>query len=97
LSADAERGRQWAKTCKACHDIDSHQPDHPQGGPNLHDVYLSLAGTQSLKLGYQYHPPLIAARNAGVMWTDDNLCHYLEGPEAFLHQATGQSFALRFI
>jgi hypothetical protein len=44
---------------------------------------VPLAGTQSLQYKYQYHPPMIAARNAGVMWTDENLYDYLEGPEAF--------------
>jgi cytochrome c2 len=91
LAADAQRGKQWAPTCKACHDTDVHQPVHTQGGPNLHDVYLSVAGTQSLKYEYRYHPPLVAARNAGLIWTDENLDHYLEGPESFLNQTTGKS------
>lgn len=93
LGEAAARGKQWSGTCKAaCHDIDVQLPSHPTGGPNLHDVYMSLAGTESLKYGHQYGPPIIAAREAGVVWTEDNLDHYLKGPEAFLRRATGRSF-----
>ena len=87
LSQDAERGRQWANTCKSCHDIDVQKPISPRGGPNLHDVYQSLAGTVSVKYDYRYGPPSEAARVAGIVWTDDNLDRYLQGPEAFLSSA----------
>lgn len=92
LSEDAARGRLWAPTCRGCHDIDSNRPLKPTGGPNLHDVYLALAGTQSLKYGYHYQQPLVAARNAGVLWTDTNLNDYLEGPQSFLDRVTGKHF-----
>lgn len=92
LSEAAGRGRLWAPTCKGCHDIDAHHPSNPTGGPNLHDVYLSVAGTQSLRYGYQYRQPLVAARNAGLIWTDTNLDRYLESPESFLARVTGKHF-----
>lgn len=92
LSEDAQRGKVWAPTCKGCHDINPYAPEHPSGGPNLHDIYQSLAGTQSLQYHYEYHSPILAARDAGVVWTDDNLDRYLSGPEAFLRQATGRAF-----
>jgi cytochrome c2 len=92
LSDDALRGKQWAPTCKSCHDIDARRPLSPIGGPNLHDIYLSQAGTQSLKYGYNYHKPLVAARDAGLIWTDANLDGYLKSPESFLNRVTGQHF-----
>ena len=92
LSPDASRGRAWAPTCKGCHDIASTRPERPSGGPNLHDVYGSAAGTESIKYEYQYHPPLIAARAAGIIWSEENLYKYLEGPREFLENATGKQF-----
>lgn len=92
LSDDAKRGRAWANTCKSCHDVAAHQPSHPQGGPNLQDVYMSLAGTRPLPPGRENYPPLVAARDAGVVWTDDNLLQYLRNPKDFLERATGKSF-----
>jgi cytochrome c2 len=92
LSEEAKRGREWVSTCKACHDIEVRQPADPKGGPNLHDVYQTLAGTASLKYKYPYKPPLESARNAGVIWTDENLDQYLQGPKDFLKRVTGRSF-----
>jgi cytochrome c2 len=92
FSEDAARGRQWVPTCKGCNDIESDRPLSPAGGPNLHDVYLSVAGTQSLKDGYHYHEPLVAARNAGVIWTEFNLDRYLQSPRSFLDPIAGKHF-----
>jgi cytochrome c2 len=36
---------------------------------------------------------LAAARDAGVIWTDDNLFQYLGAPKQFLEKKTGKSFA----
>jgi len=91
---DAQRGREWAPTCKACHYITEHPypPPRGSGGPNLQYVYMSLAGTQPRSDGRDHYPPLIAARNAGVVWTDENLFNYLRDPKGFLENATGQGF-----
>jgi cytochrome c2 len=100
LSEDAMRGRVWAPTCKGCHDItNTQQTDlkHWSGGPNLQNVYMSLAGTQQAvknpTAAYQYpYPPLAAARDIGVVWTDDNLFLYLRDPKGFLDRTTGKTF-----
>ena len=42
-------------------------------------------------IGYTM-PPYIAAREAGIIWTDDNLFQYLKGPKDFLDQKTGKNF-----
>jgi cytochrome c2 len=42
-----------------------------------------------------YHhplPPLAAARDAGDIWTGENLFEYLRGPKQFLKKTTGLSF-----
>ena len=92
LDGAAARGSAWAPTCRVCHDIAPGRPAEPAGGPNLHDVYETLAGTVSLKYGYAYAAPIQAARRAGLIWTADNLDHYLKNPRAFLERFTGEHF-----
>jgi cytochrome c2 len=100
LTDEAARGRELARNIctAACHNIspaDDLKDSNP--GPNLQNVYMSLAGTTPAPLdptGVYHHPapPLAAARDAGIMWTDDNLLEYLSGPKAFLDRKTGQHF-----
>jgi cytochrome c2 len=92
LDDDAKRGQAWARTRKGCHDIADGEPSHPSGGPNLQNVYMSVAGTSPVSLRQQHYPPLIAARDAGMIWTDDNLDEYLKGPEQLLTSRTGKHF-----
>ena len=101
LSDEAARGRVLAqKTCTAyCHSISPHEldPNHANPAPNLQNVYMSLAGTTPAPqdpTGVYHHPlpPLAAARDAGIVWTDENLLEYLRGPKVFLDRKTGQSF-----
>jgi cytochrome c2 len=100
LTDDAAHGRELARNIctAACHNIspaDDLKDSNP--GPNLQNVYMSLAGTTPAPLdptGVYHHPspPLAAARDAGIVWTDDNLVEYLNGPKAFLDSKTGQHF-----
>ncbi len=102
LTDDAARGRVLARTTctAACHNISPAEqldPKHSNSGPNLQNVYMSLAGTTPAPLDPTdvYHhplPPLAAARDAGVVWTDENLLEYLRGPKVFLDRKTGHSF-----
>jgi cytochrome c len=100
LTDAAIRGRTWAPTCKGCHDISPTELDlkNSSSGPNLQTAYMSLAGTTSVPQNptraYQHpYPPLAAARDAGVIWTDENLSAYLKDPKGFLVAVTGRSFA----
>ena len=101
LPDDAARGRLLAQaTCTAaCHNISPSEldPKHSNFGPNLQNVYMSLAGTTPAPLDPTdvYHhplPPLAAAQDAGVVWTDENLLEYLRSPKAFLDKKTGKNF-----
>jgi cytochrome c len=99
LTDDAARGRALAhKTCTAdCHSISPATLDLKNPGPNLQNVYMSLAGTTPAPLDPTdvYHhplPPLEAARDAGIVWTDENLLEYLRDPKAFLDRKTGHNF-----
>jgi len=101
LTDDAARGRVLAQTtCTAyCHHISAAEFDSENSnfGPNLQNVYMSLAGTTPAPLdptGAYHHPapPLAAARDAGIVWTDENLLEYLRSPKAFLDKKTGKTF-----
>jgi cytochrome c len=92
LSDDIRRGERWGTTCKACHDIAAYPPARRSGGPNLQNVYLSVAGTQPNFSGRPSEPPIVAAREAGIIWNDANLLDYLKDPQAFLVRATGKRF-----
>jgi cytochrome c2 len=101
LTDEAARGRVLARTtCTAgCHNISAAELDPNQSnfGPNLQNVYMSLAGTTPAPLdptGVYHHPspPLAAARDAGIVWTDENLLEYLRSPKAFLDKKTGKNF-----
>jgi cytochrome c len=101
LTDDAAHGRALArKTCTAdCHNIGPAEfdPKRSNPGPNLQNVYMSLAGTTPAPLDPTdvYHhplPPLAAARDAGIVWTDENLLEYLRDPKAFLDRKTGHNF-----
>ncbi len=101
LTDEAARGRGLARTTctAACHNISPTEldPKHANPGPNLQNVYMSLAGTTPAPrdpTGVYNHPlpPLAAARDAGIVWTDENLLEYLRGPKAFLDRKTGNNF-----
>jgi len=58
---------------------------------------MSPAGTQhapiNLTAAYHYpYPPLAAARDAGVVWTEENLLAYLRDPKGFLDRKSGKDF-----
>jgi cytochrome c2 len=101
LTDDAARGRELARTtCTAyCHNISPAELDlkHANFGPNLQNVYMSLAGTTPAPwdptAAYHHpYPPLAEARDAEVVWTEENLLEYLRGPKVFLDRKTGHSF-----
>jgi len=101
LPDDAAHGRVLAQTTctAACHNISPAELDlkHSNPGRNLQNVYMSLAGTTPAPrdpTGVYQHPmpPLAAAHDAGIVWTDENLLEYLSGPKAFIDRKTGQNF-----
>jgi len=101
LTDDAARGRVLARTTctAACHSIspDELDPKYSNPAPNLQNVYMSLAGTTPAPRDPTdvYHhplPPLAAARDAGIVWTDENLLEYLRAPKAFLDRKTRHEF-----
>ena len=63
----------FAERCSACHALDANK-----FGPMLGGVVGRKAGSVA---GYPYSPAL---KGAGLMWSADNLDHWLSGPQQFL-------------
>ncbi|SHJ03842.1 cytochrome c [Shimia gijangensis] len=81
---DAEKGEKAFKKCKACHTIVS-----PEGevvfkggktGPNLYGVVGAVAGSQDFKYG----DGLVAANEAGFVWTEGSLAAYTASAKDWL-------------
>ncbi len=64
------------RTCQACHSIDKDGED--QLGPNL----WGIAGSKAARR--PDFPYSAALRNSGIVWTDDNLDHWLTSPAKFV-------------
>ena len=91
---DLAKGEKDFKKCKSCHGIVD-----PEGevlfkggktGPNLYGVVGRQAGTVE---GFKYGKSLIAAGEAGLVWTPELLDAYIKNPKDFLKEQTGDSKA----
>lgn len=76
-AGDPVKGKQVFNQCKACHWL-TDKP-RPKMGPNLNGLFGRKAGTSP---SYKAYSP--ALRQAGFVWTDDKLDHWLENPRTFL-------------
>ena len=84
---DAANGEKEFRKCKSCHAIASAEESIVKGGktgPNLYGVIGRAAGTAE---DFRYGADLVAAGEAGLVWTTEALAEYIEDPKAFL-QAT---------
>jgi cytochrome c len=89
---DAAKGEADFKKCKACHTIASDDEVIVKGGrtgPNLYGVVGRAAGSTDFK----YSSGLLAAGEAGLVWTEDEIATYLADPTAYLREATGDDSA----
>lgn len=76
---DAEAGKAVFKKCAACHQVG---PDAAnKTGPALNDLIGRKAGTVD---GFKYRPSIVAAGEKGLLWTEEELTAYLEGPTKYL-------------
>ena len=71
-----QRGAKIYARCRACHTLD--QDGKHKVGPNLWDVYGSVAGS---KEGFAYSK---AMRASGVTWDDETMDGYLKRPSAYM-------------
>lgn len=75
-SADRDRGRQQAFTCRACHTLEAGGAHGV--GPNLHGIFGQNAGTRD---GFDYSEAL---RDTDFVWTPRALDAWLREPADFL-------------
>lgn len=90
LAQDAANGEKEFRKCKACHMIQS--PDGSdvvkggKTGPNLYGVVGRKAGTYE---GFKYSDALLKLGEAGEVWTQDDLAHYITDPNKYVEDKVG--------
>ena len=94
-SGDAEAGEKAFNQCKACHAItDADGNDIVRGGktgPNLWGLPGRTAGAYE---GFdKYKDAIVAAGEAGLVWDEATFVAYVQDPNAFLKEFTGDSKA----
>ncbi len=92
-AGDATAGEKTFKRCKACHTIANGDTVIVRGGrtgPNLYGVIGRTAGTVD---GFRYGKDMVAAGEAGLVWTEAALAEYVADPTAYLRTYLGNDSA----
>ncbi len=92
-SGDAAAGEDTFKRCKSCHGIVDGDEVIVRGGrtgPNLFGIVGMTAGTIE---GFRYGDSIVAAGEAGLVWTEETLAEYVSDPSAFLQSYLDDSSA----
>ena len=76
LVADGEK---IYKKCKACHAVGADAKN--KVGPQQNDLIGRVAGTAD---GYKYSKAMIAAGEAGLVWTEESLAVWLKAPKKYV-------------
>ncbi len=78
-AGDAVKGEKVFKKCATCHMVG---PDAKKKvGPPLNDIIGRKAGSLE---GFKYGKSIVAAGEAGLVWTDEELFAYLKNPRKYL-------------
>lgn len=93
-TGDAAAGEKAFNQCKACHAIvDDAGETLVKGGktgPNLWGLPGRAAGAVE---GFKYKKSLAAAGEGGLVWDEASFVSYVQDPNAFLKEVTGDSKA----
>lgn len=76
---DAAKGEKVFNRCKACHMVGDNAKNRV--GPVLNNIIGRAAGKAEK---YRYSKINVAAGEAGLIWTEENLMEYLPNPTTFL-------------
>jgi cytochrome c len=84
--ADVEAGEKVFKKCQACHVVQAEDGTVLAGkngktGPNLFGLVGMQAGSVE---GFKYKKSLVAAGEAGLIWTEELLVQWVQDPSKFL-------------
>lgn len=89
---DAAAGEEAFSQCQTCHVVEDDEGNVLAGrngkqGPNLYNVVGRQAGSLE---GFRYRPDIVAAGEAGLVWSEEELVGYLQDPNAFLTDKLGE-------
>jgi len=92
-AGDAAAGADTFKRCKSCHGIVDGDNTIVRGGrtgPDLFGVIGRQAGTFE---GFRYGDDIVAAGDAGLVWTEEAIAEYVADPTAYLRTFLGDDSA----
>lgn len=89
--ADVAAGEAAFSQCQNCHVVRDDDGNVLAGrngkqGPNLYNVVGRQAGSLE---GFRYRPDIVAAGEAGLVWTEEEIVAYLQDPNSFLTDKLG--------
>lgn len=91
---DIATGEKEFRKCKACHMIQAADgEDIVKGGktgPNLWNIVGSPAAAEE---GFKYSDALVHLKEAGEVWTVEDLAAYITDPNKFVQEKTGDDKA----
>lgn len=93
MAQDVTEGEKDFKKCRACHGIVNGDDIIFKGGktgPNLYGIVGRTAGTAE---GFKFGASMIAAGEAGLVWTEELMVNYIIDPKTFLKETLDDSSA----
>ncbi|SDW19119.1 cytochrome c [Albimonas donghaensis] len=88
-AADAAAGKKLFARCKSCHMIANGDDVIFKGGktgPNLYGIVGRPVGAEE---GFRYGKGFEEAREAGLVWTEEDVAAYITDPTAWIREKTG--------
>jgi cytochrome c len=76
---DPANGEKVFRKCGVCHSLEADGPTKP--GPSLHGVVGRTTGTLE---GFEFSDALVAAGQAGHVWTPEEIALFIENPKKLL-------------
>ena len=92
-AGDVAAGEKLFARCKACHMIANGDDVIYKGGktgPNLYGVVGRPVGSEE---GFRYGKGFDEAREAGLVWTEEDIAAYIADPTAWIREKTGDNSA----
>lgn len=90
---DADAGESAFNRCKSCHGITNGDETIVRGGRTGPDLFGIIGRAAGSVEGFRYSPSMIAAGEAGLVWTEELVVEYIADPRAFLVEVTGYDSA----
>ncbi len=92
---DAAAGEKAFKQCVACHVVVNDAGETLAGrkakvGPNLYGIMDRAAGSVE---GFKYSKGMLAAGEAGTVWTEETFMAFVQDPTTYLREVTGDAKA----